>query len=221
MNAIVQFVMAHGYFILFAALFANQIGFPIPGALFIVAAGALAAAHKMDAVPALALVVAACVLADWIWYEAARRNGDRVLHFIHRFLPDPGDADRKAREAFDRFGPPVLLLAKFVPGLDAIVPPLAGVSGTSRHRFLIFDAIGAILWSVANGGLGYLLSHNLDRAAAYIARVGTFLASLVFIALAVYVASRLFRWACARAASYAVVPAKPMGCAASVADQSR
>ena len=38
-----------------------------------------------------------------------------------------------------RFGPPILLISKFVPGLDAVAPPLAGTSRTSRARFLAFD----------------------------------------------------------------------------------
>ena len=47
MNVIVEFIMKHGYPILFAALFAHQLGLPVPGPLFLLAAGALAAAGKL------------------------------------------------------------------------------------------------------------------------------------------------------------------------------
>ena len=148
MNDIVQFVLKHGYSILFAALFAHQIGLPVPGPLFLLAAGALAAAGKLGLVTALGLAIIACVLADWVWYEAGRRRGDKVLHFIHRLARDPDAHDRRAKETFARYGPPLLVLAKFVPGLDAVAPPLAGTSRTSRLRFLAFDAVGAGLYSV-------------------------------------------------------------------------
>jgi membrane protein DedA with SNARE-associated domain len=191
MNAIVQFVLKHGYSILFAAVFARQIGLPVPAPLFLVAAGALAAAGKLDLVASIFLAVIACVLADWVWYEAGRRGGDKVLHFIHRLSRDPDYHDRRAKETFARYGPPLLLLAKFVPGLDAVAPPLAGTSRTSRPRFLAFEASGAWLWAVAYAGLGYAFSHDLDRAAAYAGRAGTLLAGLVFAGLSIYAVRKL------------------------------
>ena len=66
MNAIVQFLMKHGYSLLFAAVFARQIGLPVPAPLFLIAVGALAAARKSGLVAALGLAVTACVLADWV-----------------------------------------------------------------------------------------------------------------------------------------------------------
>ena len=89
MNAIFQFVLKHGYSFLFAALFAHQIGFPLPGPLFLLAAGALAAAGKLSFLAVVGLTITACVLADWVWYEAGRRGGDKVLHFMHRFTTRP------------------------------------------------------------------------------------------------------------------------------------
>lgn len=193
MNIIVQFVMKHGYSTLFAALFAHQIGLPLPGPLFLLAAGALAASGKMGLVAALGLGVIACVMADWVWYEAGRRRGDKVLHFIHRFTRDPDFHDRRAKATFLKYGPPILIVAKFVPGLDAVTPPLAGTSRTSRVRFLAFDALGAGLYSCVYAGLGYVFSHDLDQAAVYAGRAGTGLAALVFTAISIYAGRKLFR----------------------------
>jgi membrane protein DedA with SNARE-associated domain len=103
MNEVAHFVAKHGYPILFAALFAHQLGLPVPGPLFLIAAGALAAAGKMGLVGTLVLAVTACVLGDWPWYEAGRRRGDRVLHFIHRLTRDPDAHDRRAKATFARW----------------------------------------------------------------------------------------------------------------------
>ncbi len=193
MNVIVQFVLKHGYTIVFAVLFAHQIGIPLPGPLFLLAAGALAAAGKLALFPLLVLAVIATVLADWPWYEAGRRKGIKVLHFIHRLSRDPEFHDRRAKATFSKHGPPILLISKFVPGLDAVAPPLAGISHTSRLRFLAFDAIGASLYSCAYVGLGYVFSHNLDAAARYVGRTGTILTSIVLSALLVYAGPTLVR----------------------------
>jgi membrane protein DedA with SNARE-associated domain/rhodanese-related sulfurtransferase len=167
---------------------------PVPAPLFLIAVGALAAARKLGLVAALGLAVTACVLADWAWYEAGRVWGDRVLHFIHGLAPDPEAAERRSRKNFARYGPGLLVVAKFVAGLDLVAPPLAGTSAVSRLRFVAFDAIGAGLWSAAYSGLGYVFSHDLDRAAAYAARAGTFLAGLVFAGLSIYAVPKLARW---------------------------
>jgi len=194
MNAIVQFVVKHGYSILFLAVFARQIGLPVPAPLFQLAAGAVAAAGKLGLAPAIALAVMACVLADWPWYEAGLRRGDRVLHFIHRLTTDrPDYHDRNAKKIFARYGVALLLIAKFVPGLDAVAPPLAGTSRTSRLRFLTFEALGASLWASAYAGVGYLFSHDLDRAAAYVCRVGTVSAGLLLTAFFTYASYKLVR----------------------------
>ncbi len=193
MTTIVQFLIKHGYSILFAAMFAHQIGLPVPGPLFLLAAGALAASGKLALAPALGVAIIACVLADWVWYEAGRRGGDKVLHFIHRLTRDPDAHDRRAKRTFAQYGPPILIAAKFVPGLDAVAPPLAGTSGTSRLRFLAFETLGVSLYTCVYVGLGHMFSHDLDRAADYVGRAGRFLAGLLLAGLVIYGICKLVR----------------------------
>jgi membrane protein DedA with SNARE-associated domain len=193
MNTIVQFLVKHGYSVLFGAMFAHQIGLPVPGPLFLLAAGALAASGKLGLVPALGLAISASVLADWVWYEAGRRRGDKVLHFIHRLTRDPDAHDRRAKRTFARYGPPILIVAKFVPGLDAVSPPLAGTSGTSRLRFLAFETAGVSLYACVYTGLGYMFSHDLDRAATYVGRAGIVLAGVLLAGIFIYGLCQLVR----------------------------
>ena len=223
MNNIVPFVMSHGYSILFAAVFVRQIGLPVPAPLFLVAAGALAAAQKLGLMTALGLAIIACVLADWAWYEAGRRRGDRVLHFLHRFARDPDAHDRRAKRTFARYGPPLLVLAKFVPGLDAVAPPLVGISRTGRLRFAALETFGASLWAGAYAGLGYLFSHDLDRAVAYAGRAGTVVAGLALAGVSLYAARKLvWRHRFARGARLVrITPADPMRSGGSIAQTCR
>lgn len=215
MNAILGFILKHGYSVLFVAIFAHQIGIPLPGALFVLAGGALAAAGKLGFLAVVGLTITACVLADWVWYEAGRRSGDEVLHFMHRFTRDPDFHDRRAKRIFARYGLLLLLVSKFVPGLDAVAPPLAGTSGTSRLRFLVFDGAGAGLYGCVYGGLGYTFSHNLDRAAAYVSRAGTLLLGLVFFGICVYYTTHILvqRYRAGRKSRRVrIAPAKPIPC---------
>ena len=141
----------------------------------------------------LGLTIVACVSADWVWYEVGRRRGEKVLHFMHGFTRDPDFHDRRAKRVFARYGPPLLLISKFIPGLDAVAPPLAGMSRTSRLRFLGFDAFGAALYACAYGGLGYAFSHDLNRAAVYMSRAGRLFFGLAFVGICSYVAIKLLQ----------------------------
>jgi hypothetical protein len=78
-------------------------------------------------------------------------------------------------------------------GLDAAAPPLAGLSGTSRFRFLAFDAVGAALWAGAYAGLGYVFSKDLDRAASYVASLGKVFAVFVLAGVTIYFGRKLAR----------------------------
>ncbi|HVO63904.1 MAG TPA: DedA family protein [Terriglobales bacterium] len=193
MHAVLQFVTKHGYSVLFGGLLAQHLGLPIPGPLFLLAAAALAATGKLAVSAALILAVAACVIGDWAWYEAGRRQGDRVLHFIHRLTRDPDAHDEKAKATFARHGTALLVIADFVPALDAVTPPLAGTSRISRLHFLAFDGVGAALYSSAYFTLGYIFSDDLDRAAAYAGKVGTLFGALVFAAVLILGGRRLLR----------------------------
>jgi membrane protein DedA with SNARE-associated domain/rhodanese-related sulfurtransferase len=194
MNAIVQLLVKHGYSVLFASVFARQMWLPVPAVLVLIAAGALVGSGRMTLAVALGFAISACLLADMVWYEAGRRWGDQILHFIYRFALDPGAAARRSRETFVRHGVRTLMLAKFVVGLDAATPSLAGMSGISRLRFIAFDAVGAALWSGAYAGAGYVLGKDLDRVAANAIRLGTLWLIVVFAALVIYVGRKLVRW---------------------------
>jgi membrane protein DedA with SNARE-associated domain len=193
MNDIVRFVESHGYSLLFVAIFARQVGLPLPGFPFLLAGGALAAAGRLQVFAVLAVAVCACVLADWIWYEAGLHYGDKALHFMHRYTRDPDMHDRRAKRIFGRYGLSLLLVAKFVPLLDAVSPPLAGASRASRLRFLGFDAIGASLYASIFSALGYVFSHDLNRAAAYVSQATRLLIGLGLAAVCIYIVRYLFR----------------------------
>src|SRR6266487_4453016 len=80
---------------------------------------------------------------------------------------------RKTENAFLKYGLNTLLIAKFIPGLNAVAAPLAGDAGIGVFRFLAVDALGVVIWSGAYIGVGYVFSSQLELALAYIERLGS------------------------------------------------
>lgn len=187
MNEAIQFLLRHGYTVLFLAVFAEQIGLPLPAIPILLAMGALVGAGQLDFTAAFLIAVAASLGSDILWYEVGRRRGYKVLNLLCRISLEPDSCVRRTEEAFVRRGPRALLIAKFVPGLSTAAPPLAGMFRMRFPRFLAWDAAGAALWVGAFGGLGWLFSDQLERVAQWALKLGEGLVYLLVVALAGYI----------------------------------
>ena len=88
----------------------------------------------------------------------------------------------------NRYGATSLLVAKFVPGLNAAAVPLAGSVGMPLPRFLLLDGLGALLWLLGYAGLGYLFSNQLQQVAAYALQLGTWLLLILVGGLSAFIA---------------------------------
>jgi membrane protein DedA with SNARE-associated domain/rhodanese-related sulfurtransferase len=194
MSEVIHFIEKYGYWLLFASVVARQACLPVPANLALLAAGALAGSGKLNLIVIVVLTVLAFLSADLMWFEAGRRWGNRILHFACGLSTDPSSCVKSASQSFARRGVKSLLISKFVLGLDAVAAPLAGASDTTRLRFLVFDALGALLWTVAYATLGYVFSEQLDLIATYAARMGEFVAMLVVAGLIYYMVRKLIRW---------------------------
>ena len=169
MNTLLQLT----YSGLFLAVLAQQVGLPIPSIVFLMAAGALAAHGAMSPAIILLLGVVGCLAGDGMWYWIGRKWGSKAIRLICRFTADPRGCSKDAQHKFQRYGLPVLCVAKFVPGLDAVMPPIAGAEGVPLARFLALDAVGSLLWSVCYAGLGYVFSNQLESAIRWVQHCGT------------------------------------------------
>jgi membrane protein DedA with SNARE-associated domain len=172
-------------------VFADQLGVPLPAIPALLAIGALAAAGKINSGLTLALIVAACLLADLIWYSLGRRMGSRVLRLLCKISLEPDSCVRRTENVFLRYGVRALLVTKFVPGLGAVAPPLAGIVGISAPRFAVYSALGGLLWGGTWTSLGYLAGDALKELPYQSQRVGTALAVAVAVGVVGYV---MFKW---------------------------
>lgn len=182
------FLLRHPYGVLWLIVATEQLGVPIPAAPALLAAGALVGMDKLGLLSALLLAISACLVSDLIWYEAGRRRGGSILSLLCRLSLEPDSCVRRTEDTFTRHGASTLLFAKFVPGLNTVATPLAGVSGMKRHRFLVFDAAGAALWAGSYLAVGYLFSDQLEAAAQLALRLGGGLVAILAATLALYLA---------------------------------
>jgi membrane protein DedA with SNARE-associated domain len=165
MTGAVDLVLRHGYLALFGCVMMSQLGVPIPSTPLMLAVGAtLGSAHRLSLPWILVAIVSAAVCADSVWYGLGRTRGPRVLRLLCRLSREPVSCVTRADGAIRRNGPRVLLVARFLPGLGLMMPPLVGQARVPFLRFLAFDATGASLWAVVYIGAGRALGGAIGRS---------------------------------------------------------
>src|SRR5437867_7098392 len=173
MTETLAFLVRHGAAVLFAAVFVEQLGAPLPAAPWLLAGGALAATGKINWLTAFIAATFGSVLADLIWFYLGRYGGHRVLNLLCRISLEPDSCVRRTQDLFTRYGMRGVVAAKFIPGLSTLAPPLAGSSGVSAPRFFFFDGLGSLLYAGCFILVGVLFSHQLEQVIAALASLGS------------------------------------------------
>jgi membrane protein DedA with SNARE-associated domain len=172
MTEIIQFVVRHGYLVIFSWVLAEQAALPIPSIPLMLVSGALARTGQLSLSSVLIYALAGCLIADNIWFLIGRRFSGKALQFICKVSLEPDSCVRRTENIFVKYGLRSLLVSKFIPGLSALAAPLAGGSGANFGRFLLFDSLGALIWIGSYVLVGYLFSDQLEDAVAYAIRMG-------------------------------------------------
>ncbi len=187
MTELLQFVVRHGYLLVFGWVFVEQAGLPVPSAPLLLCAGALSGMHQMNLGSAIVFATLGSVASDSMWYELGRLKGVRVLQLLCRISLEPDSCVRRTQISFGKNGARVLLGAKFIPGLNAMAAPLAGIIKMGWRKFLLFDTLGALAWVCAFTVTGYAFSGELEHVAARAAYLGEWLLVLTLGAFAGYI----------------------------------
>jgi membrane protein DedA with SNARE-associated domain len=160
------------YLFVFSATLAENIGLPVPSWPLIVISAAAAAQGSGSVHVVFLLATLAAIMADYAWYWFGRIRGRKVLRLLCSLSLNPDSCVRKTEGTFEKYGLKSLLVAKFVPGLNTIAPPMAGLLKTSNSKFLLCDAAGAALWAGSAALVGYLWHRQVEAILATTSRFG-------------------------------------------------
>jgi membrane protein DedA with SNARE-associated domain/rhodanese-related sulfurtransferase len=185
MSIALEFFVQYAYAILFLWVLVEMIGLPIPSVPVLLTAGTLSATHpaRINGFWALAVVLAACLIADTFWYWLGRRYGHAVLQVLCRFSFEASTCVVKTERYFERRGAVTLLFAKFLPGLSTVAAPIAGQTGMPYGRFVLYDMGGSALWTLAYILAGFFFGDIAQRSQMFFTALGHF--AVVIFALMV------------------------------------
>jgi membrane protein DedA with SNARE-associated domain/rhodanese-related sulfurtransferase len=188
-----HFLMIYGYALLFAWVLLEQLGLPLPAMPALLAAGALSAQHQLSFTLALLAGLAASLMADSTWFLIGRRYGLHVLRLLCKLSLEPTICVRRTQISFGRRRAVTIVIAKFVPGLSILAPPVAGQNGMSYARFLFLDGIGSALWVGTLLAAGRFSGDLLQRNPGLLGWVGRFSGALLLLVTLGLFVGRLVR----------------------------
>ena len=184
MDTVAELLIQHGYWILLGWVLLDQLALPVPALPMILAAGALAGEGHMHLGLCLLIVMAGCLPPNLLWYWLGIHQGNKVLTLLCMIELEPDSCINRTTSTFDRYGTASLLFAKFIPGLQTIAPPMAGLLGVGVGRYVLLSALGSALYALAFLLPGYLAHEWIAEIGALVAEYGAVSATVIGAAVA-------------------------------------
>ena len=97
-------------------------------------------------------------IQNQVYFILGRRYGNRMVE-KH---PDWKPRLQQVNGWLERFRSALIIGVRFVPGFRTIGGVAIGMSDVSTGRFIVLNLIGAVLWALVIGFLGYLCGHVLE-----------------------------------------------------------
>ena len=141
---------------------------PIPADVIVAFGAFLAAREQRSPIPTIIAVVVGNVGGALGMFALGRRYG---AEWIRRRMRVMGEgAEQRVRHWYNQFGLPALFLSRFLPGVRAVVPPLAGAIKVPATGAIIAIASASTVWYATLAVLAYRLGSEWDRIASVIGR---------------------------------------------------
>ena len=154
-----------------------------PGEWGLMLTGAIAGAGRAEIVPLLLIGWLVSAAGDSVTFALGRRLGRPFLFRSGgRFGLTP-ERLAKVDQWFERFGPAAACFGRLLPLARPFGPFLAGASKLEYRRFLPWNVLGCLLFSLAFCGLGYVFYNSYTDVAETAGQVGILVLVLVVAAV--------------------------------------
>jgi membrane-associated protein len=138
------------------------LGFFLPGDTLLFSAGVLVQRETFHE-PLWLIILLICVAAivgNQVGYEIGRRGGPAVFKRPDSRFFRPEYVERTSL-FFERYGPPAIVLGRFVPVVRTVITVMAGAGRMNYRTYTVYTVLGGVIWATSVTLLGYFLG-NVD-----------------------------------------------------------
>lgn len=149
------------YGLLFVGLWLSGIGLPVPEEVMLILGGYLSYLEFIHYKYALVVLTLGVIVSDISGYSLGRFAGEKITGFLSRLRVPLAFLD-KAKKYFEKYGAAVILFSRPLLGVRIVVPILAGHFRVNFPKFLFYDILGAIIWTLLIVSISYYFGLGLD-----------------------------------------------------------
>ena len=190
-ETVLRLIEQFGYATITMLILAEGLGLPLPGEASLIIGAALAATTGRLTLVGVVIAAAAGAIAGaagGYWIGASVR--DTTLVRWAAFFGINEERFERARTLVRKHGAWSALLGRFVTVLRILIAVLAGASRMPFFEFFLFSSIGAAIWSVAYGLLGYAFGDELPRLEHILGRTTVIVTLGIILGISVYLVAR-------------------------------
>src|SRR6266851_4627219 len=185
---LLRFLASYGYWAVLLFVAIESTGIPFPGETILLIAAIFAGTTHRLFIPLVILAAASgAILGDNVGFWVGREGGFRLLRRYGRYIRLDERKLKLGLYLFRRHGGKVVFFGRFIAVLRAWAAFLAGTNRMRWPAFLLFNALGGIVWATVYGLGGYFLGENIHRLAGPIGTISIVLAALIIIASLIFV----------------------------------
>jgi membrane protein DedA with SNARE-associated domain/rhodanese-related sulfurtransferase len=176
----------HAILALSLFVFLQAIGLPVPCAVALILAAAESAKGHLSVIGVLGGALAGMLAGDALMFLLGRYTGWWLLGTLCRVSLNPESCVVTSADTFHRRGRALLVVAKFLPGINTMAPPLAGSMQMRWWPFLGLDLAGCMLYIGAYFIVGYVCSDVVATIIQFYLRFGHLTTAVVLILVTAY-----------------------------------
>jgi membrane protein DedA with SNARE-associated domain len=162
-STLIDAIHTYGAWIVGGTIAIESMGIPVPGETMLISAAMYAGTSgKLSITHVIVAAIAGAIAGDNIGFWIGRNWGARWVMRHHSTLHLTRRRLKVGQYLFQRHGGKVVFFGRFVAILRALAALLAGINRMDWRRFLLFNALGAILWAGGYGILAYTFGEKLS-----------------------------------------------------------
>jgi membrane protein DedA with SNARE-associated domain len=182
----------YGYLIVFFGVMLGTTGIPFPSAALLLAAGVLVHQGHLVLRDAIVFGILGAIIGNQIGYWVGHKGGRPFVLKWGRYVKLTPERLERVERLFMRHGGKAVFAARFFSVSRALEALVAGISRMPWDSFLLYSALGGMVWAPAVVLLGYFFGQSWTSTQNWSGRVPFLLALLLGVALGFYLA---YRWA--------------------------
>lgn len=181
LQIVTNLLASYGYIIVFVGVMLESTGVPFPGETVLLAGAVYAANSHLNIIGVLIASALGAILGDNLGYWVGREYGRKFLEKYGKRFGFNAKREKKIESYFEKYGAFTVFIGRFVSLLRTYAAFFAGVNRMRYPVFLLFNALGGIVWTVIIGLLGYFFGSNITLLEHLISGFGLGLLAIIVV----------------------------------------